>query len=292
MKKLFKHSPKDSFLIAQTLLAIVLAYTMALLDLSACWNLLIAPLHILLILNIQNSSLHHHTHWATFNSKTLNNAYELLIAAASSSKPQMYRLVHTIHHKYVNDSPINGKTKDDISVFANGINGEVENVWRFCVSRAIVAWTDPWKYVFYQNWKSEKSKMSMMNFVQWRREQFSIVIFFLSILALNLVYGMWLLFVIHFAAHFLNYSWHYGEHYGSYHYRGDTTQDSIGIYSKWYNILCFKSGYHQEHHHRPGTHWTKLDDITPLLPKTRVIVNGMHITNVPWVEHFKLLFKS
>lgn len=292
MKTLFRYSFKDTFLIAQTLFAIAFAYTMALLDLNVFWNLLIAPFHVLLVLNIQNSSLHHHTHWATFNSKTLNNFYELLIAAASGLKPQMYRLVHTIHHKYVNDSPVNGVSKDGISVFGHGTNGEIENVWKFCFRNASVAWAQPWKYVFYQMWQAEKVKTPMMNFIQWRREQVATVIFFVSVMLLNFSYGFWMLTIIYFAAHFLNYSWHYGEHYGSYHHRGDTTQDSVGIYSKWYNTLCFNSGYHQEHHHRPGTHWTKLHEITPLLPDTRVIVNGMHITNVPWAEHFKLLVKS
>lgn len=292
MEKIFKHSVKDIFLVAQTLLAITVAYTMAAVDLNIFWYLLITPLHILLILNVQNTSLHHHTHWATFNNKSLNSWYELLIAAAAGSKPQSYRHVHTIHHKYVNDLPVNGVSKDGISVFAHGQDGELENVWKFCYRNAKNAWSQPWKYVLFQIWKAEKVKTPMMNFVQWRKEQFSIVVFFLSILALNIVYGLWLLFVIYFVSHFANYSWHYGEHYGSYHYRGDTTQDSVGIYSKWYNTLCFKSGYHQEHHHRPGTHWTKLDEITPLLPSTRIVVDGMHVTNVPWVEHFKLLFKS
>lgn len=292
MKTLFKHSAKDAVLIVQTVLTLLVAITIAVLDLDLIWNLLIAPFHIMLIVNVQNSSLHHHTHWSTFNSKVLNNLYELLIAAASGLKPQTYRLVHSIHHKYVNDLPVNGVSKDGISVFAHGVDGKVENVWKFCFRNAVIGWSAPWKYVFYQLWQAEKPNTRMMNFVLWRREQFATVVFFVFIMLLNFSYGIWLLFGIYFAAHFVNYSWHYGEHYGSYHHRGDTTQDSIGIYSKWYNFFCFNAGYHQEHHHRPGVHWTKQPEITPALPTSRVTVNGMHITNVPWVEHFKLLVKS
>jgi fatty acid desaturase len=292
MKTLFKHSVKDAVLIGQTVLTLLVAVAMAVLDLDLIWNLLIAPLHIMLIVNVQNSSLHHHTHWATFNNKVLNNLYELLIAAASGLKPQTYRLVHSIHHKYVNDSPVGGISKDGISVFAHGVNGNVENAWKFCFRNAVNGWSAPWKYVFYQLWQAEKPNTRMMNYVLWRREQFATVTFFVFILLLNFSYGVWLLFGIYFAAHFVNYSWHYGEHYGSYQHRGDTTQDSIGIYNKWYNLFCFNAGYHQEHHHRPGVHWTKQPEVTAALPASRVTVKGMHITNVPWVKDFKLLFKS
>jgi len=130
-----------------------------------------------------------------------------------------------------------------------------------------------------------------MNYTQWKREHIAIVAFVLLIAAINPVYGIWMYFVIYFPAHFLNYAWHYGEHYGSYCFRGDTSRDAVGIYNKWYNILCFNSGYHQEHHHKPGVHWTKQPEITHMLPDTRVKAQSMHIMNVPWKEHFRFLIK-
>jgi fatty acid desaturase len=289
MKSIFKYSWKDMFLILQTVLAIVVAFAMAVIDPTLGCLVITAPLHILLIVCLLNTSLHHHTHWPAFNKRKLNELYELVIAAASGTKPQAYRYIHTVHHKHVNDTPVDNKSKDKISVFEHGVNGEVENVWKFCFRNAKFVFLDPWRYVFYQSWQTERPKTPFMNFAQWRREQFAVVVFFLTILATNFVYGLWLL-VIYAIAKFVDFSWHYGEHYGAYHYRGDTTQDSVGIYSKWYNWLCFNAGYHQEHHHRPGVHWTKQPEITAILPPTRVTVNGMHITNVPWIKHFKLLF--
>jgi len=289
--KIFKHSKKDAFLIVQTILVLSTAIVMASLDLNVWWNLFIAPFHVMLILIMQNTSLHHHTHWATFDKKIFNNVYELLLSASAGSSPQVYRLVHSVHHKYVNDSPVNKNTKDVISVFAKGINGEVENAWKFCFRRAVIAWTNPWKYVLYQIWQPGRHKLPMVNYILWRREQFAFVAFIVFLFFLNFMYGLWFLFVISFAAHFLNYAWHYGEHYGSYHHRGDTTQDSVGIYNQWYNIFCFNSGLHQEHHHRPGVHWAKLSEITPVLPAGRTIANGMHIFNVPWYTDCKKLFK-
>jgi fatty acid desaturase len=292
MKSIFKYSWKDTFLILQAVLAIAVAFSMAVIDPAIGWLIIIAPFHIMLIVCIQNSSLHHHTHWPTFNRKFLNQAYELLLAGSSGVSPQTYRISHSIHHKYVNDLPTNGPSRDRISVFGHGVDGQVENVWKFCYRIARQNFIGPWKYVLYQMWQHTQPKTPMMNFVLWRREQFVIVGFFLAVMLINFIYGLWLLFVIYSLAHFLNYSWHYGEHYGAYHYRGDTTQDSVGIYNQWYNVICFNAGYHQEHHHRPGVHWTQQPEITKLLPSTRITTNGMHITNVPWLAHLKLFFKS
>ncbi len=291
MQTIFKHSTKDAFLVAQTMLVLLSAIVIASLDLNAWWNLLLAPFQVMLILSMQNTSLHHHTHWATFNNKKLNHVYELLIAAAAWSTPETYRLSHTIHHKYVNDTPVDGKSKDKISVFGHGKNGQLENAWKFCWRNGFFSWFSPWKYVFYEMWKSQRPNISMMKYDQWHRQYLAIVIFQLLILLVNFSYGVWLIFAIYLLAHFLNYAWHYGEHYGSYHYRGDTTQDSVGIYNRWYNIFCFNSGLHQEHHHRPGVHWTRLHEITKLLPPTRITTNGMHIANVPWLAHLKLLLR-
>ena len=260
--KIFRHSSKDIMLVAMTVVIIVLTMGLAIADLSLFWLCLIAPLHILLILNVLNAAVHYHTHWATFVSKKANHFYELLLSAASGSKPELYRLVHAIHHKYVNDKPVDGKCKDTISVFGHGVNQQPENAWTFCWRHGVNAWLAPWRYVFLEIWKSQKPNTSMMNPVQWHRQQLAIVVFNLLVLFINFSYGIWLMFFIYLPVHFLNYAWHYGEHHGSYQHRGDTTQDSVGIYSPWYNFLFFNAGYHQEHHHRPGVHWTKLPELT------------------------------
>lgn len=291
MKPIFKHSPKDIFLVCQTLFLLGFAYAMALADLSWYWQLLVAPFHIFVIVNSQNSALHHHSHWTTFTSKTLNRVYDLLVSAANASKVQTYRIAHNTHHKYVNDIPVNGVCKDPISVFAQGNNGELENSWRFCYRMAVMQMLDPWKYVFVDAWKSARPYLPLYNFSLWRREQYAIVIFFLPLMLINFAYCAWLLVGIYFVAQFITYGWHYGDHYGSYQFRGDTTRDSIGIYNKWYNLISSNAGYHQEHHHKPAVHWTKLPTVTPLLPQDRVTFDGMHITNVPWVKDFKALLK-
>lgn len=290
MTPVFKHSPKDLYLVGQTLFILAMTYAMALANLEWFWQLLIAPFHIALLVNSQNSALHHHAHWTTFTKKSLNRIYDLLVSAANANKVQTYRMAHNTHHKYVNDIPVNGVCKDPISVFAKGANGELENVWNFCYRFAVMQIVEPWKYVFFTALKSEKPQLPLHNFTLWRREQYAIVVFLASVLAINFVYGVWLL-TIYFVAHFLTFAWHYGDHYGSYQYRGDTTRDSVGIYNKWYNLITANAGYHQEHHHKPHVHWTQIPSITQMLPADRITFNGLHVANVPWLQHLKLLFR-
>lgn len=283
----FRYSWLDIFLVTQTLLVMILPFIFASIDPGIFWWILLLPLHVLLILNLQNTSLHHHTHWPTFVDKRANSIYEILLSATSSIAPQEYRYSHFVHHKYVNDSPINGISKDVMSVFAKGHNGQIQNLWLFCYQHLCISLFKPWQFFLLRDIKP----LTFMKPIQLRNEYAACIVLQCSIFVINPIYGLWLLCVVYALAQFLNFAWHYGEHWGAHDYRGDTTKDAVGIYNKWYNVLCFRSGYHQEHHHKPGVHWTQLHEITASLPNDRVKTSGMHITNVPYWAHFKDLFK-
>ena len=286
--KLFKHSVRDVFLVLLTMGVLSLAVSMAVLDPKFVYWLLLFPVHALLMLVLQNTSLHHHSHWATFNSKRLNEFYELFLSAASNFSAQTYRVVHTTHHKHVNDSPVHGRTRDPISVFQNGVNGEITNFWKFCSGRMIIILLIPcrlcWNFIL-----GKKQVPVFVKYTQYRNESLAIVFFIALLACLNPLYALWYLLVVSVSL-FFNYAWHYGEHWGAHDYRGDTTRDSVGIYNWLYNTLCFNSGYHQEHHHRPGVHWTRLPSLTPMLPPDRVRASGMHVLNNPYWSHLKKLF--
>ena len=89
-------------------------------------------MHAWLITNLQNSCLHHHSHWPTFYNKKLNFAYEILLSIVGGIPHQIWKYHHLKHHIHVNDKPIDGKTKDPVSVFLHGKNNEVQNFWLFC----------------------------------------------------------------------------------------------------------------------------------------------------------------
>jgi fatty acid desaturase len=279
---IFKHSWKDSYLILYTIFLGALPFFFMWLDVSFWILAVIFPVHAWLITNLQNGPLHHHTHWSTFKTKKLNNLYEIVLSAVGGIPNQIWKYAHLKHHIYVNDIPVNGTTKDPVSVFLHGKDGKVENFWSYCV-RGI-----------YNDFKKAFFPIKFPNIVNKQRcflEQMSFNLYVLSIIVLDFHYGIYML-LVYALAYFLNKATSYGEHWGVLDRRGDTTQDSIGIYSRWYNIIGFGAGYHQEHHNKPNMHWTQLHTITPRMHPDRVIKGGMHITNNPYWSHFKLLFKK
>ena len=278
--KIFKYSNQDAFLLLQTLATILVPLVFAVADPGIIWWALFLPFHVLLMLCCNNTSIHHHSHWPTFESKKANQIYECLASIAGATPVQVYRNAHLIHHKFVNDPPV---SKDLISVLANSKDGKAENVWTFCL-----AWTIKTNFIY--GWITGKVKsMPLVSLMQWKKEVLTLTAFSAILLLFNLEYFLWWFFVVCPAMQFFNAAWHYGEHWGVHDRRGDTTQDSVGVYNWWYNTFCFNSGLHQEHHHKPGVHWTKLPTVTHLLHPNRVISQGMHIFNVPWVTDFKKL---
>jgi len=279
---IFRNSSKDIWLVLYTVALGLAPFAIIAADLDFVWWLAMLPFHAWLICNLQNAPLHHHSHWSTFNNKKANAIYELLLSMISGVTHQSWRLAHLTHHVHVNDHPVDGKTKDPVSVFEHGKNGEVENFWKFCFRGTINA--------IFSVFTTSNKPSTVYNHKQNTIEACSWVVYCVAILAVNFNFGMWMM-VVYALAHFLNYATSYGEHWGVLDRRGDTTQDSVGIYSKWYNWIGFGAGYHQEHHNKPGMHWTKLHAITPKMHPDRRIVKSMHIFNAPYWSHFKLLFK-
>lgn len=277
---IFRNTPKDSLLVLYALVMFSLPIILAVYTPSVLWLVFISFFHIWFIVNGQNSSMHHHTHWSTFNNQTANRIYEIFLTMTFGIATAMWRWTHLIHHKHVNDKPVDGKTVDPVSVYKlEPADGTLNNFWVYC-----------FKGAFIDNIKPVFTWFKFTN-PQLAREMWAFRLFILLICSINLFYGLWLL-AIYCLSFIVNNANSYGEHWGALTRRGDTTQDSVGIYSKWYNIFGFGAGYHQEHHHRPGVHWTKLHLITPLLHPDRVIKkHGVHITNNPFWEHLVLLIK-
>ena len=285
---IFRNTPKDIWPVLYTIVLALTPFAIIAADLSVTWWAIILPFQAWFICNLQNAPLHHHSHWSTFNNKTLNDIYEVLLSATSGTNHQTWRFVHLTHHVHVNDHPIDGQTKDPVSVFAKGKNGKIENFWSFCFFNSIRDITS--KFVPKKNLSSLFNN-PLFNHRKDNIENIAWIVYCVAIFAVDIEFGLWMV-LVYFVAHFLNYATSYGEHWGVLDRRGDTTQDSVGIYTKWYNWIGFNAGYHQEHHNKPGTHWTKLPALTSKMHPDRKIVNTMHIFNAPYWSHFKLLFKS
>ena len=285
MKKIFQYSLLDAFLFLYTVSLIILPMYMAVYTSMSVWWVPIGLVHSYLIANLQNTSLHHQSHWPMFASKKLNSYYEIVLSSVSGLTHQGWKKAHTLHHKHVNDHPADGRTKDPTSVYQGGKNGQPINVWIYTVNRGF---QDLLNYLV----------LIKMRFIgikkfddQYRKESIAGKLFFLLIAMINFKYAI-LLLVVYFFAFMENRAIAYGAHWGVLERRGDTTQDAISVKGFWYNLLGFGLGYHQEHHHKPGVHWTRYKEVTPLLSPDRKFIKGYHLTNNPFWLHFKLLFKK
>jgi fatty acid desaturase len=281
-KKIFKNSSKDTYLILYTLIMFSIPIILAFYTPNLFWLSIITFFHIWLIVNGQNSSMHHHTHWATFNNNRLNRIYDVFLSITFGIATSLWRWSHLLHHKHVNDKPVNGVTQDPVSVYKlSPADGTLNNFWVYS-----------FKGAFLDNILPVLTWYKFGKYKQLMIETWAFRLFIITVFLINPFYGAWLLgtYCLSFIVNNMN---SYGEHWGALNRRGDTTQDSIGIYSKWYNIFGFGAGLHQEHHHKPGVHWTQLHTVTPLLHPDRVIKkHGVHITNNPFWEHFVLLLKK
>ena len=287
MFNIFRYTPKDSLLVLFAIAVLLTPLLIINANLSIIGLAIVSFFHIWLIVICQNSSLHHHTHCPIFKSKKLNRVYELLVSAATGIPHHSWKSGHLIHHVHVNDKPVNGKTKDPTSVYAAGKDGNPTNFWIYCFGPLL--WLNIKFYLFMRAPTVHKIKVYRN---EYKHEQWAFYVFITSIMCVDFFYGL-LLLVLYILSYAVNNANSYGEHWGALTRRGDTTQDSVGIYSKWYNLITFNAGYHQEHHHKPGTHWSRLPEVTPLLHPDRVIVNhGIHITNNPFQSHFVALIKG
>lgn len=275
----------------QTLVTICGGVLLAWLDLAWTTLLILMPVQVWLITAVINTSMHHHTHWFVFRNKILNSIYEIVLSAATGISAQHYRWAHMRHHRFVNDRPVDGVCKDPVSVWLSGKKGQPENVWIFSWKFVCPMLAKPYLYFFMPQMYRKRYTQYLVNTIQERNEYLASVIYTALLLFLNFKYAAWYLFIVLPVSHVLMMVWNYGEHWRALHLREDNTRNSISVYNAWYNGLCFNSGYHQEHHHKPLTHWTKLPEITASLPSDRPIAKGMHIFNVPWWQHLKDLFR-
>jgi hypothetical protein len=183
-----------------------------------------------------------------------------------------YRYIHIEHHKYSNDHYIDGKIKDPISTFRFGKNYKEENFWSYI-----------FKSVLGRNYFYSPELTDRIININWKEIKIHnyIKLGFLLILGIINYKFIFLYVLIVYLSFIINSANNYCEHYMAVDWK-DRKKDSVSCYNKWYNLLLFNSGYHQEHHTAPGVHWTDLPKLTQYLPPDRNIVKYTTFHNNPY----------
>lgn len=275
--KIWRTSPKDSILVGISL--VQFGTTLAL---AATWGAAPLPLRIgggllltfMMAYNIIVVS-HLFTHVPWFVNDRLNAVVSVINSVNSGQSVQAYQLTHVRnHHRFNNDRQgPDGTTRDTSSTYRKGKNGQHEPLLSYAFGGAVDSIVDRAKDIaaVTRLWKvgpREERLLSLATRREGRRERELRMVRIdraahcLSLVVFAAISWQWTLFC-YLPAFFLalvlvnvqNYYRHYGAN------PEERTTDSVSHYSRFYNMVSFNDGYHQEHHLAPGEHWSKMPEV-------------------------------
>lgn len=268
------HSIKDIHLVGLTALELILLVYGAVSygQLSSLTTVGLGALLIFLICTNFQCAAHNFIHNPFFTSRLLNQAFSIVNSCALGIPQSLYRIHHLNHHKYNNDPKdmTTGITKDWSSTFRYARKpGEEESI----MSYALLGF---WRGDFGTLLREAKRKGLLRLVIL---ETVALGVFVASLGAMNwkgsFCFFLPVWYLGHCSAHLENYL----EHHGAT--PGNRLTDSVSCYNSLYNLIWFNNGYHQEHHYKPQVHWTKIPEVTGLLPPVseRRVVRGAHWFN-------------
>lgn len=183
---------------------------------------------------------HNFLHTPFFKSEFLNRAFCNLNSMNLGIPQILYKYHHLNHHRH------NNSLDDPSSTYLFGKNNQQENWITYC---AFSLFRDGTQKAWAQTLQKKEGHLLA-------NEMIAVVIFWMLLLFIN-----WKFFLIVYAPLF--YAGWFMAHMENYfeHFKAKTPSDRFGnavsFYPRWYNILMFNEGYHQEHHISPQEHWTK-----------------------------------
>jgi fatty acid desaturase len=275
--KIWKNSPLDAVMLGLSLTQAVVMFTLAarwehaaVIERAGSFALLVFMITYNIVII---SHLFTHTPW--FESRPLNSLASMLNSIDIGQSAQAYQLTHVRnHHRYNNDRKgPDGRTKDTTSTFADGKGGEHDSVWHYAFVGAAITLRNTVRNVtaVRRLWgvgphEQALRKLAVKDPVRHARELRQVrldrMAHVVALVAFALISWQWTLMcyvpAFYLALALVNVH-NYYEHYGAA--PGSRYTDSVSYYGRLYNLLTFNDGYHQEHHLRPQTHWTRMPTV-------------------------------
>lgn len=301
--KIWKHSPWDFMMLALSIAQFVVTLFLAVR--WEHWSTFgrAASFVILTAMIVYNiivvSHLFTHTHW--FNSLQFNRLVSMLNSVNIGQSVQAYQLTHVRnHHRYNNDRQgLDGNTKDASSTFRGASGDEHISALRYAVfgavetligvGRSLLSITRLWRVGAHEHeLLSLAAKTSPRRATELRQIQLDRMVYFVAVCVFLAISWKWFL-LCYLPAFFVSLALvnvqNYYEHYGAL--PENTYANSVSYYGRFYNLLTFNDGYHQEHHLRPLTHWTqmprvrkengnKLDQVERIVSPVPALLGAFH----------------
>lgn len=202
---------------------------------------------------------HNFIHHRFFQAKVLNSLFSVINSANLGAPSSLYFAHHMNHHRY-NNGP-----GDRSSTWAHGQPGSEESLWRYSLLSPL---RTPMTVLYRE---ARKTHPAFPIYVE--------VGFLLSALTGLALWSPWAsvyALAVVYVGQVLAAAENHLEHFGGR--PGDARRGAVSCYSHWYNRIWFNNGYHQEHHFRPGLHWSDVPVLRPQLPheSERRVVSGAH----------------
>ncbi len=274
LHRIFKHSPRDGWLVVLALIQFIILVLGTLSFGKVTW-LISLPLAITsaaLLCTNYFTIAHNFVHNPFFRSERANSVFSCFNSMLLGAPESLHRVYHFNHHKYDN-AAIDPRT---------GLRGDIGSTYRFGNSTGT---EEPLlRYAILSFFRNDIPFLVRTIFKKRHHQLF--IAESLSLLAMLITFGVlnphgflafylpvWLIGTIGSQAQ------NYLEHHGGT--PGDREHNAVSCYSRFYNWIWFNNGYHQEHHFRPQVHWTRIAEVTPMLPpeEERCIVKGAHWLN-------------
>lgn len=214
-----------------------------------------------------NGVSHNFLHTPFFRSKPLNYAFSLLESVTIGFSQTYYTYVHNRHHEGNSDRPdAEGKTRDWLSIYKYGKNGQPENVWSYVFLSFFRDGPD-----IHQALKDQRRSFD----ANWGRVEIAaFVLFIIGMLFINWHSVLMLVPFYYLGECFSHLNGYYEHLYGD----PDTPMNwGVSTYAPIYNLTWFNNGHHAEHHFRPKVHWTKLPALRRAIAQKRAETGGHDI---------------
>lgn len=246
--RVWRYSPRDSvlILIATAQLAGMTAWAVRFETLSLTANVALFVTMSYVFYYNPIVVTHNFLHTPFFRRKGLNRAFPVLNSANLFLPQVLYKYHHLTHHQYANDPIRNGTTLDPSSTFRYGKDGQQEG---FVSYSAFGLFRDGTSHAYREAIKHGQRSQFWM-------ELAAVVVTVVLWIAID-----WRWFLLAFVPTFYA-GWFLAllENYYEHHRATDPDSrlaDSVSYYGRWYNLMMFNEGYHQEHHLKPHLHWTR-----------------------------------
>ncbi|GAA2586318.1 hypothetical protein GCM10010399_15410 [Dactylosporangium fulvum] len=274
-RRLWRNSPADAILLGICIAQFAGTIALAALTPGGLWPRLGSAILVAAMMTyslIVVSHLFVHQPW--FTDDRLNAVVSMVSSANIAQSVQAYHLSHVRnHHRYNNDRKRDGTTADLSSTYRYSRDDEHAPLWRYLacsLAASIQEYAGTWaslrrlcgvgpqeatlRGLAARHPGRRAAELAQIRYDRLAQLAFTVLLAVLSWQWVLLCY-LPAVAVAFTLVNVQNYYRHFGAEPDSRY------ANSVSHYGRLYNRLTFNDGYHQEHHLRPATHWSRLPEV-------------------------------